>query len=69
MSREALVAAYSECVTAARLLAPTHSKKVDEGILPVVDYLHINLADFLAIRSIDNAEAHRDQAWGAKKGN
>ena len=68
MSREALGAAYSECDTAARLLAPAHSVKVDQGILPVVDYLHINLADVLGIREVDNAESIRGQAWGGKKG-
>ena len=57
MSRESLVAAYSECDTATRLLAPTHSVKVDQGILPVVDYLHINLTDVLGIRGVDNAKS------------
>ena len=56
MSREALVAAYSECDTATRLLAPTHSAKVGQGISPVVDYLHIILTDFLGIRGVDNAK-------------
>ena len=54
VSREALVAAYFECDTAARLLAPTHSVKVDQGISPVVDYLHINLINVLGIRGVGN---------------
>ena len=57
MSREALVAAYSKCDKATRLLAPIHSAKVDPGILPVVYYLHIDLADVLGIRGVDNAES------------
>ena len=69
VSREALVAAYSEYDTAARLLASTHSGKVDQGILPVVDYLHINLTDILRIRGVNNAQSLRGQTWGeAKKG-
>ena len=45
VSREALGAACSECDTATRLSAPTHFAKVDQGISPVVDYLHINLTE------------------------
>ena len=45
MSREDLGAACSECDTAARLLAPTNLVKVDQSILPVVDYLHIDLTE------------------------
>ena len=56
MSRDALGAAYSEYDTATRLLAPTHFAKVDQGILPVVYYLHINLADVLGIRDVNNAK-------------
>ena len=29
-------------ITATRLLAPTHFVKMDQGILPVADYLHID---------------------------
>ena len=66
MSREALVAAYSKCDTAARLLAPTHSVKVDQGILPVVDYLHIYLTDVLGIRGVNNAESLGTRHGGQK---
>ena len=45
VSREALGAACSEWDTASRLLAPTHFAKADQSISPVVDYLHINLAE------------------------
>ena len=55
VSREALGAACSKCDTATRLLAPTHFVKVDQGILPVVDYLHIDLADVLGSRSVNTA--------------
>ena len=68
MSREALVAAYSKCDTATRLLAPTHSVKVDQGILPVVDYLHINLTDFLEVRGVNNAKSLRTRHGGNQKG-
>ena len=38
---------------------------MDQGILPVVDYLHIDLADFLGIMCVDNADSlgirHRGQ--------
>ena len=65
MSREALGAAYSKCDTAARLLAPTHFAKVDQDSLPVVDYLHIDFADVLGIRGVDNVESigakHREK--------
>ena len=43
--REALGAACSKCDTAPRLLAPTHFVKVNQGILLVADYLHINLTE------------------------
>ena len=43
MSREALGETYPEGDTGARLLAPSHFVKVDHGILPVEDYLHIEL--------------------------
>ena len=45
MSRGALGAVCSKCNTAARLLAPTHFAKVDQGILPVMDYMCIDLAE------------------------
>ena len=57
-----------ECDTATRLLAPTHFAKVDQGILPVADYLHINLADVLGIRGVNNAKSvgarHREKNGG-----
>ena len=64
-----MVVAYSECVTATRLLAPTHSAKVDQGISTVVDYLHIVLTDVLGIRGVDNAESLGTRHGGIKKGN
>ena len=67
MSRESLGAACSECDTATRLVAPTHFVKVDQGISPVVDYLHINLTDVLVMRSVNNARVLRYQAWGERK--
>ena len=48
-------AAGSECDTATRLLAPTHFAKVDQGILPVMDYLHIHLTEESGV--IDTAES------------
>ena len=30
---------------------------MDQGVLPVVDYLHIDLTDFLRIRCVDNADS------------
>ena len=66
MSRESLDAACSECDAAARLLAPTHFAKVDHGIWPVVDYLHIDLAGVLGIRSVNNAESLGARHWGKK---
>ena len=68
MSREVLVAAYSKCVTAARLLGPTHSAKVDQDISLVVDYVHIDLADFLGIRGVNNAESLGTRHGGPKRG-
>ena len=41
VSREAWGATYPEQGTTSRLSAPTHFVKVDLGILPVVDYVHI----------------------------
>ena len=41
VSREAWGATYPEQDTTARLSAPTHFVKVDLGILPVADYVHI----------------------------
>ena len=43
--KEGLGAAYPKWDTAVRLLAPTHFAKVDLGILPVADYLHIDLIE------------------------
>ena len=57
MLREVFGAACSEFDTAARLLASTVFVKVAQGILPVVDYSHINLTDVLGIRSVDTTEA------------
>ena len=62
------MAAYSECVTATRLLAPTHSANVDQGILPVEDHFHINLTDFSGIRGVNNAESLETRHGGTKKG-
>ena len=66
MSREALGAACSKCDTAARLLAPTHFAKVDQGISPVLDYLHIDLADVLGSRSVNMAKSLEARHWGKK---
>ena len=49
VSREALGAAYSKCVTMARLLVPMNSQKLDQGVSPFLDYLYINLADVTGI--------------------
>ena len=43
VSREAFDATHPEEDTATRLLAPTHFVKMDQGLLPVTDYLHIGL--------------------------
>ena len=43
--KEALGAACSEYDTVTTLLAPTHFVKVDQCILPVMDYLCINPAE------------------------
>ena len=67
MSRKALGAVYSECVTMARLLVPTHSYKVDQGVSPVVDCLHIDLADFLRIRCFNNANSLGIRHGGPKR--
>ena len=68
MSREALGAGCSECDTVARLLAPTHFVKVDQGILPVVDYLHIELADVLGISSVNTTESLGARLGGKERG-
>ena len=68
VSREALGAACSECDTAPRLLAPTHFAKVDQGISPVVDYLHIDLTDVLVIRSVNTAESLGASHGGEERG-
>ena len=41
---------------------------MDQGISPVVDYLHINLTDFLGIRCVDNAKSLGIRHGGPKRG-
>ena len=68
VSRKALGAAYSECVTMARLLVPMNSQKVDQGILPFLDYLYIDLTDLIGIRCVNCTDSLRIKC-GEQKGN
>ena len=68
VSREALGAAYSECVTMARLLVPMNLQKVDQGVSTFLDYLYINLADLIGIRCVNFADSLGIKC-GEQKGN
>ena len=41
---------------------------MDQGVLPVVDCLHIDLTDFLRIRCVDNADFLGIRHGGPKRG-
>ena len=68
VSREALGAAYSECFTMARLLVPMNWQKLDQCVLPFLDYLYIDLTDLIGIRCVNCTDSLGIKC-GAQKGN
>ena len=51
-----------------QIVSPHKFAKEDQGVSPVLDYFHINLADFLRIRFVNNADSLGIR-HGEQKGN
>ena len=56
MLQEGLGCSPLQMFTMARLLVPMSSQKVDQGVLPFLDYLCIDLTDPIEIRCIGFAD-------------